>query len=334
MAMETRKLQKVGGGTYTVSIPKAWADKHGLEVGEDVHIYTHRDGSIVLRSGEKDGGMLDRVTLEVEGDEPKLVTRSLRALHVIGFEHVTLTPKDHFTAEQRRAARRAKQDLVGTEVLVERENEISVQNLLDTADISVRQSVVQLKFIVLSVHREVLDAYVEGNKDAIDRINDQVAEADRILDLITRHFNRAMVSLEEVDLLGISRPVLFEYYATAVELQRIAHLTKTIASLINQQPAPVAAEIEPDLRSVAEATLEFIDQSVYAVLRSDDIGTAHDALTQGDGLSKQLTSIESGPDYAADEELINLIETLILMVDHGGRIAEISLLAAIRAQYL
>jgi len=46
--METRKLQEVGGGTFTVSIPRAWAENNGFEVGMELQLYTHRDGSILV----------------------------------------------------------------------------------------------------------------------------------------------------------------------------------------------------------------------------------------------------------------------------------------------
>jgi phosphate uptake regulator len=61
--METRKLQRVGGGIFTVSVPKEWATEHQLEPGTEVHLYTHRHGSIVQRSSRRDGGTLSCATV-------------------------------------------------------------------------------------------------------------------------------------------------------------------------------------------------------------------------------------------------------------------------------
>ena len=335
MVMETRKLQKVGGGTYTISIPKSWADTHGLEVGEDVHIYTHRDGSIVLRSAQKDGGMLDEVCIEIEGQEDEHISTTLRALHVIGFETVTLVPDQRFTDEQRRTAREAKQNFVGTEILVESEDEITIQNLLDTADISVRQSLVQLKFIVLSIHRAAVQAVLDDRSPDKNRIDDQVNEADRLLDMITRHFNRAMVSLEEVDLLGLSRPKLYDYYATAVELQRIAHLNASIATKAGRNPDVITDDVTKAFLTAAEFVREFVDDAIYAVLGSDGLRSAQRTRDQQQLVVEQLLSVESElDDETADKGLSATIDNLFLMVDHGRRIADIAIVSAIRSEYL
>jgi len=77
--METRKLQEVGGGTFTVSIPRAWAENNGFEVGMELQLYTHRDGSILVRSSDTDINCLDEATIEAAGEGPNTA-------HAIGFE--------------------------------------------------------------------------------------------------------------------------------------------------------------------------------------------------------------------------------------------------------
>ena len=125
--METRKLQQVGGGTFTVSIPKDWATEHALEAGAEVHLYTHSDGSVVVRSAERDGGRLDAVTLDVDARldsadadadadavpavTPAPVVRLLRAAGTVGFESVTLTSESGFTDEQWAAVKGEQPDV-------------------------------------------------------------------------------------------------------------------------------------------------------------------------------------------------------------------------------
>ncbi|WP_044957453.1 AbrB/MazE/SpoVT family DNA-binding domain-containing protein, partial [Halarchaeum acidiphilum] len=75
--METRKLQKVGGGTYTVSIPKAWATAHHLEAGAPVHVYPHDDGTLVVRSTRRDEEPIESATLALDPVGPTTVERAL-----------------------------------------------------------------------------------------------------------------------------------------------------------------------------------------------------------------------------------------------------------------
>ncbi|MFC6736897.1 AbrB/MazE/SpoVT family DNA-binding domain-containing protein, partial [Halolamina salina] len=74
--METRKIQQVGGGTYTVSIPISWAEEHGVEAGETAYLYTHRDGSLIVRWGEREETALGAVDVEA-GDADAAADRTL-----------------------------------------------------------------------------------------------------------------------------------------------------------------------------------------------------------------------------------------------------------------
>lgn len=56
MSMETRKVQLAGGSTYTVSLPKQWAEEHGVEAGAQLLVAPHDDGSLTVRvSDVRDG---------------------------------------------------------------------------------------------------------------------------------------------------------------------------------------------------------------------------------------------------------------------------------------
>lgn len=46
---ETRKLQRVGGGTYTLSLPEAWADERDLSAGMELRLFSHTAGPEVVR---------------------------------------------------------------------------------------------------------------------------------------------------------------------------------------------------------------------------------------------------------------------------------------------
>ena len=46
--METRKVQLSGGTTYTVSLPKSWAQEHGIDAGSTLSLYPNRDGSLLI----------------------------------------------------------------------------------------------------------------------------------------------------------------------------------------------------------------------------------------------------------------------------------------------
>ncbi|WP_439027816.1 AbrB/MazE/SpoVT family DNA-binding domain-containing protein [Haloarchaeobius sp. DT45] len=342
--METRKLQTVGGGTYTVSIPKDWARENALEAGTEVHLFTHADGSIIVRSSDRDNGNLTRASIEIDGDDPELVTRALGAAHAIGFETVTLTPLESFTDEQRRAVRSLVGDLVGTELLVEEPEELTVQNLLDASDVSIRQSVVQLQFVALSVHRTAMRAFTGARDDVHDQLRERGDDVDRLSGMIARHFNRSLISLGEVDRLGISRPEMFDYHDTARQLERVSETGVELARVGDTLPEPVPDEVASDVERLADDARQVVDDATTAVLKGDEVEKAHAALDRRDDTLADIESMEQAlfdaslesADLSATEScaLVRGLDSLARTAECGGTIADVAVRASTRAENL
>jgi phosphate uptake regulator len=334
--METRKLQKVGGGTYTVSIPKEWATAHALEAGTPVHLYTHMDGSVVIRSSEKDGGNLAGARVEVHREGPAAVRRALQAAQAIGFESVTLARDGSFSAAERRAVRATVRDYVGTEVVEEADDAVTVRNLLDASEVSVRQWLVQLRFVALSIHRQASAALVDGG-DVHDRLRERHAEASRLFAMISRHFNRALVSFEEVDRLGLSRVELFDYHVTARQLERVADRGVAIARVAEALSDPLSGATGEEVGRLAESAGDVVDDATTAVLDGGEVEAAQAAL---DRCEETIAAVEAAEEALVGEPSAEAVPTARALdgvartADRGGRVAEVAIRAATRAECL
>ena len=49
--MESRKLQKTGGSTLIVSLPKKWIKKNNLKTGSEVRLIKQPDGTMTIDPG-------------------------------------------------------------------------------------------------------------------------------------------------------------------------------------------------------------------------------------------------------------------------------------------
>ncbi|WP_415379258.1 AbrB/MazE/SpoVT family DNA-binding domain-containing protein [Halosimplex sp. TS25] len=340
--MHTRKLQQVGGGTYTVSIPKDWANEHRLEAGMELYLTTHIDDSIVLRAAEKDVDDLGTATVAIDGDDPALVRRALRAAHATGFETVTLEPADAFTDEQCRVARGVVRNLVGTDLLVDSAEEITVQHLLDAANVSVRQSVVQLQYTALSIHRTATDALVDGDAEAHERLRARADEAERLSRMVARHASRSLVSLEEIDRLGLTRPTLFDYHATARHLETVARRGVGVARAAERLPDPLPDPVDENVREVATAARDVVDDATTAVLDDGDdlretnaLARYDDAVTGIDAIEGALFDDATAPfdgSTVAVVALARALDHLARTADAGVAVADVATRAAIRSE--
>ncbi len=208
--MDTRKIQTVGGGTYTVSLPKEWAESENCTAGTTVNLHTHIDGLLVIQTPESQTTARNRVELEAGTDDPAEIEQLLRAAYAAGVESVVLEVPDGYTDEQLRAIERVTRNLTGVTVAEETETQVTVQTLLDAGEVSVRQSVRQLQFVALSMHRDAMAALTTGTTS--DRWADRDEQADRLHAMIDRYFERGLARLDEIDALGLTRPELFSLW--------------------------------------------------------------------------------------------------------------------------
>ncbi|WP_144799804.1 AbrB/MazE/SpoVT family DNA-binding domain-containing protein [Halorubrum depositum] len=337
--METRKLQEVGGGTFTVSIPKGWATSHGFEVGMELRLYTHRDGSILVRSSDADVDRLDDATIDIDTDGPEAVERAVRTAHAVGFETIRLRRSVAFSDAEREAVRSAVRGLVGTSVLSESGGEITVRHLLDPSSASVRQSVAQLQYVVVSLLRDATEAFVDA-ADTHARIRDRADEARRSAGMVTRHFSRSLVSHAELDALDVSRPELFAYHAIARRLQTAADQAVRIADIGEKLSEPLAEDAAADVRAAADGVACAVDDAATAVV-DGDVTMARRARVRCDDALESIEAIERRLYDGSVSESVPTAVALSTALAHlqrsadcGRSMADTAATTAIRAQCL
>ena len=335
--METRKLQRVGGGTYTVSIPKQWAVSRELEAGATVSLHTHRDGSIVIRNRAEEEDAFAEIRVSI-GDDAAEARRTIRAAQAVGFERLILTVEKPFTDEMCREVRSLVREIVGTELVEENERELVVRNLLGPADSSVDQSVGQLRYVALSVSRQAVDSIADGTAQT-DHLEEREIEVKRLSEMVVRHFNRALVSLGEVDHLGTSRPELFVASETARQLRGVTEAAVDIARAAGQRSDDLSTAVETELTAVAADAQQAVEEAASATFDGRGIDAIHRVHDEIDAVQTDVAALEtavverlSGATVADVVAVVTMLEALSRTLQHGQAMADVALQAALRAE--
>ncbi|MFA1610123.1 AbrB/MazE/SpoVT family DNA-binding domain-containing protein [Halobellus rubicundus] len=331
--METRKIQRVSNGTYTVSLPREWATEQGLSAGDVVQLHAHLDGPLTIQPATDD---LSRLELPIAEESRTQVTRLLRAAYTAGALDVDVVAADGLDDDQRTALRSTVRALSGVTIAEESDTTVAVRNVLDSEQVSIRQSVRHLRFVALSHHREATAALCDPEIDAGPATDD--ARADRLSAVVERYFVRSLSRLDEVDRLGEGRPDLFCFFQLADDLRRIAACADRIATVAADFDSPSDPDADPDrtdtrvaaFETVAEDAREAVETAVDTVFdpdtdavwnvleRRDAVRTTVDDLGRRlfeapDGeyrLARALPAIRETADCAASIASIGLRRTL------------------------
>ncbi|WP_435116101.1 AbrB/MazE/SpoVT family DNA-binding domain-containing protein [Halolamina sp. C58] len=327
--METRKIQRVGGGTYTVSIPISWAEEHGVEAGETAYLYTHRDGSLIVRWGEREETALGGVDVEV-GDAGTAVDRTLDAAYTAGFDRITFRG---VSAAQREAITARARTLVGVDVTEESEDAVEVRWLLDDSDLTVRRSVGQLRFVAVSMHDAAMGTLAGATAEPRS-IGDRTQETDRLARLVERQCSRAMVLFAALDRLDATRPQLFAQYRAARELERVGTDAAEIAHAARRSGPVESTDLAADVRAVGDDAREAVEMAADAVVDGGSTATAYEVLRRADGAAQAARELRRTVAAEAPSDgilLTRALDSVVRTTSRAETLGEIALQRAVRS---
>jgi phosphate uptake regulator len=328
--METRKIQQVGGGTYTVSLPKEWAAAADIEPGSVVALHTHIDGTLVVRTDEDECGTRPLVLSVTAADSPSL-ERALRAAYAAGIDAVELHADGGVDDAVRRRIERVTRQLTGVTVTETTGDGVRVRSLLDPEEVSITQSVRQLQFAALSAHRDATAA-VTG-PTALERPGNRDDQVDRIVALVDRYFQRGLDSLAVMDALGLTRPELFVRWVTARELERVADEAGHIATVANSLESPIGGDVADAFDDLAEDSRALVRDAVSVALGDADATPIRAVTTEADRVRCSAESLDRRLFEADDASyrLTRAVDSLSRTADSAVAIAQLALRSRLRA---
>lgn len=327
--METRKVQLSGGTTYTISLPKSWAQEHSIEAGSTLSLYPNGDGSLLIETKRDRSVETRATTVDVSTDSNDAVRQRIRAFHAVGFDEVTLLDRAGHSSERRSVIERSLDGLSGFEMLEAGDTRIRLTNLIDADNVDVRKSALRLRLVVLGMHRDAVTAVLNDDEELARRVIDRENEADKLFAMVTRHFRRALTDLQEVEKLESSRDELFEYYYISRQFERIADHAEKISQFTLDPEVTIPSDVAEQIETLASQSRQVIDTAADVILANGGFEGALDALTERDklqtasgGFDKELYTHED----PAEAYVVGLIlDSIRRTAEYGANIAEIGI---------
>ena len=309
-----RTVQLAGGSTFTVSLPKEWAQARGVTPGTGVVVYPFDDRLVVAPDDDD-----DERTAVIEADhlEAPALRRRIRGAYAAGADVIEVRSKTGFTSSTRRTATETVAGLVGVEVAAETETGLTVRSLLDPAEVSLSDTIDQLRGLVVPMHREAVEAVVTDDAAFAERVADRDDDVDRLFALVSRQFYRVLADVREADHLESDRLGAFTAFRTARYLERVADHAERVAGVAERQSGAPEPAVADDLESLGA--------DARAVLTAALNGDIDDALRQRAALREDLDALDRRL-YDDDDEAAYLygrtVESVRRTAENGGNVAE------------
>ena len=206
--METRKVQKVGYSTLSVSLPMNWTKKMEIKKGDLVFLSEETDGA--LRLTVEPGKIEDNAVYMVNVDNcdnAEVLARVIVGNYVLGRNVIKVYSSRRLMREQIESIRRVTQRLLGIGIIEESERHLILQCSIDPNKFPLETVVRRLYVITSIMFKETMNSLIDGDmelaKDAITR----EYEADTIYWLLARLLASAQQSRLVSEGIGIKDPL-------------------------------------------------------------------------------------------------------------------------------
>jgi len=231
--MESRKLQKVGYSTLSVSLPSNWVKEMNLKRGDSLFLVPEKDGSLKLFPSnllKPREGIEEYICNADLCDDPKMLERIIVGSYILGRDILSIISSERVHSGHIEETRGIMRKLIGLGIIEETPDRITLQCSVDPRKFQLDMLLRRLSIISLTIVKEALQALVDFDaslaKDAIKRED----EADMMYLLAMRLLVSAQRRREVAEEIGLKDPLHILYFGLMLRyLELIADYAEEIA---------------------------------------------------------------------------------------------------------
>ncbi len=222
--MEVRKIQKTGGSTLVVSLPKIWCQNFNLKVGSKVSLNYSEKGGIILEPFDK---ARDEITSVIELGEGNAENdmRMLIARYIQGAKKIIIKTRSKSSLDE--VLTKFMELTVGFEIIEEKGDEAILEDIISLPTLTFEKTLRRMDTLVRSIVRESM----ERQKISKEYVFKKENEVDKFNLYITRLFNQSLKDYAVLQLNKISSEEALAYLLVSRILERIADHGVRIYSL-------------------------------------------------------------------------------------------------------
>ena len=217
---ESRKLQKTGGSTLIVSLPKKWTTENKLKAGSEVRLTEQPNSTITIDPNQTN--LRKKISgVKCNDEESQHLFRDLIGVYLAGGTEIKVIGNPRLTVKERKTIRKFSASVIGLEIIEEEATQAILTDMSNPGALPFRTAIKRLYKIVSAMYNDSI-LILEGSEDLAADVVDRDKEADKLQWFIERQFN---MMLENSNLSRQLEASAFEgvvYSNVARYLERIA----------------------------------------------------------------------------------------------------------------
>jgi phosphate uptake regulator len=226
--VEIRKIQRTGGSTLVVSLPKAWCDNFRLKVGSKVMLNYNERGGVLIEPFDRSQSHSDVVLEITSASDKENDIRMLISKYIQGVKRIVIKSENRTMMDD--VLRKFIDFTIGFEIIDERENEATIEDLISLPMLTFDKAIRRMETLV----RSIVSESINPDKIPFDYILKKENEVDKFNIYIQRLFNQCLKDYSVLQLNKISSEEALSYLLLSRILERVADHGIRIYTLVDK----------------------------------------------------------------------------------------------------
>lgn len=327
-----RNVQRIGRSTFSINLPKKWAEAVGLEAGSRVLLSAQPPDLLLLRHERTE--QLSSTALDITGRMGDALVREIISAYVAGFDVIQLRARGPLTPEQLETVRQISQALTGLDIKEDSVDSIVIRSILDPAKLPMRETLQEIYTNALAMFSDSIKALKTLDKPLAENVIARDKEIDRKFLMLSRQFRTALRDLLAEEQLQIKRVQFFDLHTAARQLERVADHAVKIAAVASALKEKLSPSMLRALEEAGDLAIEIVQRAMDA-LQKLNFELANSAINEGPRVEEQLLKLGRllrDLEPAAASQLSIALDSVRRVKDYGANIAEVAMNAAAEAK--
>jgi len=326
--MDTRKVQKTGGSTFIVSLPKKWINEIGIKKGDSMGFIQQPDGTMLLSPKSTEKKTSRRRIVNVEGMKSEHLLRKMISIYMAGYNIIDLKADKRMIPEIREVIRSFSRKIIGPEIIEETINSVTLHDLVEPGDLPLDKGIGRMYLITKSMHTDAVTALKERNTTLAEDVIARDNEVNRLYWLVLKQYNLLLNDPGFGSKIGTTTNEALAYLLIARIIERIAdHAVKIAESIKQLEEEKIDKKIMNDLLEASRIALGIVETSISAFY-TKNISECNKAIDSSKDLVKireNLMGKVAGAKSTVAVPLAYIIESIDRTGFYGTDIAEIAI---------
>ncbi|KAF1077963.1 phosphate uptake regulator PhoU [Methanogenium sp. MK-MG] len=226
--MEIRKVQRSGGSSMIVSLPKKWVDATNIQKNDPVGLIIQSDGTLLVTPNTT-GMQIQRkkVFTADAGTDHTLLLRELVGAYISGYTEIVVRSRFRLPADIIEQVRNFTAMSIGQEIVEETDTEITVKDLLNPTEMPIENSLRRMAVIATKMSGDAVTALRDRDRSLASSVIERDGDVDRLQWLVARQVNLIFSDVNLSRRMDIPVATASGYIQIAKIIERIAdHATK------------------------------------------------------------------------------------------------------------